>query len=972
MSLHRELGTVGRRCAALLAVAASFSAIAATVAHAEPLPGWELSGATYPANLLAGADQVETVLPSPESPTFTLSFEGEETAPLATNATAATVATALEALPAIGPGGVSVGERTEAGAFPVTFTGAIGDMQLPQLEGNNAEVTQTQLGEASGTVVVDVFNVGAARSSGTVTVTDVLPVGVKAKAAGELKNIAKGFFNKKGWGTDPNLGHSLWDCTGNGPGAYPSVAGASTVTCVNDQENLSHIEGGGGVPLQTSEVPYPQPPLGISVEASTGEGGVHAENHVTIAGGGALQAASTEDLITNTEPGKAGLTRWDAWVSNEDGTPDTQAGSHPYMMTTFFDFATEDNAAHEGIFAQGNEPRELEVQLPPGFIGNTKNIPQCKLSELAEGEGGECPSGSIVGTLDAETFTLAGIHHVFNMVPPPGEPAEFGFKEGGYPVLIDFTVRSGGDDGITAHIYGVPQKESFGTALTIWGVPNDKTHDRWRGQPGGCTDEELKTTSPDEKTQSYCTAPQFPELHPLLTLPTSCGEPQPFVIRELSGWQVASAKSELTTMSHDADDVPTAYTGCENLVFGPSITTTPEFAQADTATGLVADVSAPLAGLEDQSGREIGFHVPYGRSASAIKDTSVVLPAGLVINPGQAAGLVACTRTQAALEPLPGGAENDGPPNCPLASRIGTASAITPLIEAAAEKRLEGGIYILQSNPPDVKVLAALSGDGINVKLPLDVELNEQTGQITTRVSNAPQDPVSDFKLTFDGGAKAALVTPPRCGTDTTNADFTSWSSPALADVLTSSTFAVVEGAGGSACPTGALPFSPTLTAGTSSTEAGGFTSFSMLLARGDGQQRLNQLQFTSPAGLAALISSVPQCAEAQANAGTCPAASQIGHAIVASGPGEHPLVLPQPGAPELPIYLTGPYKGAPFGLSIVTPVIAGPFNLGTIVTRAKIEVDPRTAQVTVTQNISPTVNVRSSPCPEIFVTIDP
>jgi hypothetical protein len=144
--------------------------------------------------------------------------------------------------------------------------------------------------------------------------------------------------------------------------------------------------------------------------------------------------------------------------------------------------------------------------------------------------------------------------------------------------------------------------------------------------------------------------------------------------------------------------------------------------------------------------------------------------------------------------------------------------------------------------------------------------------------------------------------------------------------------------------------------AGSTTDQAGAFTNFSLLLQRGDAQQRIEKLQFKEPAGLAGLISSVPLCGEANANAGTCPDSSHIGHAVVASGPGPYPLVLPQPGAPELPIYLTGPYKGAPFGLSIVTPVIAGPFNLGTIVTRASIAVDPTTAQITVTTDPLPQI----------------
>jgi hypothetical protein len=236
------------------------------------------------------------------------------------------------------------------------------------------------------------------------------------------------------------------------------------------------------------------------------------------------------------------------------------------------------------------------------------------------------------------------------------------------------------------------------------------------------------------------------------------------------------------------------------------------------------------------------------------------------------------------------------------------------------------------------------------------VHLDESTGQVTTTVANIPEFPVSDFKLSFSGGPQAALDTPTQCGTYTTNADFSPWSSPFVPDFLTSAGFAITEGPGGSPCSASPLPFAPSLVAGSTTDQAGAFTNFSLLLQRGDAQQRIEKLQFKEPAGLAGLISSVPLCDEADANAGTCPESSHIGHAVVASGPGPYPLVLPQPGAPELPIYLTGPYKGAPFGLSIVTPVIAGPFNLGTVVTRAKIEVDPRSGQITITTDPLPQV----------------
>jgi hypothetical protein len=146
------------------------------------------------------------------------------------------------------------------------------------------------------------------------------------------------------------------------------------------------------------------------------------------------------------------------------------------------------------------------------------------------------------------------------------------------------------------------------------------------------------------------------------------------------------------------------------------------------------------------------------------------------------------------------------------------------------------------------------------------------------------------------------------------------------------------------------------VSAGASRAAAGNYTGIATTFQRGDGQQRTNTVSVTLPRGLAAMISHVPLCEDPQAASGDCPERSRIGRAEVTAGPGGQPLVVPQPGQPEAPIYLTGPYKGAPFGLTIVTQVIAGPFNLGTIVTRAKVEVDPTTAQVTVTTDSLPQI----------------
>jgi hypothetical protein len=774
-----------------------------------------------------------------------------------------------------------------------------------------------------GAVEIEVFNVGAGSSQGVVTVTDTLPPGVTATEAGEL--VGGLYFGPE----HITVGNARWDCTGNGEGEAPKVNGASVVTCTNDHVGEPSILGGAG---NTSVNRQGNAKIAIAVQVQGGavEDPEHPEsNRVTVAGGGAPTPASTVDPITiSSKPSDFRFSDVDGWFSNADGTLDTQAGSHPYAAVFSFGISTALTKGG-GLTSQGNEPRNIEVELPPGFVGDPTAVPQCSRPDLT---AGECPSSSEIGNAMVATFSGITVKlAIFNIVPPPGRPAEFGFKYEHQLVFLDASVRTGSDYGITATVDNSPQELVSNVVTTLWGIPGDPTHDRWRG-------------GSEEACTSACSTIKSPVEKPFLTLPTSCGAPPTFTMRTNTWEHPQEAPIEDSFQWHDSSGHPVGLTGCEHLGFAPTIATSPDTAKADTPAGFTFELTPPLGGLED----------PEGLGTSDIQGTKVTLPEGLVINPGQAAGLQACQESESGL-----GTEKA--PRCPLASRVGTVTAKTPLLEGSAEKELQGNIYVMQSNPPHLKLLVAPSADGVNIKQVLDVSLDEATGQLTTITANFPQAPVTDVKLSFSGGPQAAIDTPSQCGTYATSADFTPWSSPFVSDFLTSASFSLSEGPGGSVCPSSPLPFSPSLIAGATTDQAGGFTNFSMLLARGDGQQRIEKLQFKTPAGLGGMLSSVPLCGEPQAAQGTCSSASQIGHASVASGPGPYPLVLPQPGAPELPIYLTGPYGGAPFGLSIVTPVLAGPFNLGTIVTRAKIEIDPHTAQITVTTDPLPQV-VRGVP----------
>ncbi len=163
------------------------------------------------------------------------------------------------------------------------------------------------------------------------------------------------------------------------------------------------------------------------------------------------------------------------------------------------------------------------------------------------------------------------------------------------------------------------------------------------------------------------------------------------------------------------------------------------------------------------------------------------------------------------------------------------------------------------------------------------------------------------------------------------------------ADATPSSSFNVE----GCASPPG---LSPGFSAGTVSPQAGAFSAFTLNFTRQDREQFLSGIQVHTPKGLLGMLSSVPLCGEPQAAQGTCPEASRIGSTRVASGAGSHPFEIGGN------VYLTTGYKGAPFGLSIVTDAVAGPFNLGLVVVRSRIDVDPVTSQLTVTSDPLPQI----------------
>jgi hypothetical protein len=599
------------------------------------------------------------------------------------------------------------------------------------------------------------------------------------------------------------------------------------------------------------------------------------------------------------------------------GPLDTQAADHPFSATTSFAFnGTSDPAVPD------QNVKDITVDLPAGFVGDPLAVPQCP---RADADVGACPIDSQVGVA---ALTLAGNparFPVFDVVPSAGEPADFEFTAVNVPVHVATRIRTGGDYGVSTVAADVSERQSINAvSLTLWGVPGDPSHDPERGQV--CTN-------------NLCSGGGQPfigvTVKPLLTNPSFCGPPLSTTI-SADSWQSPGSFVTATATT------PTGPTGCGKLSFTPSIGVQPDSTVASSPTGLAVDLHVPW---NDD---------PNGLAVPALRKAIVTLPAGMTVNPAAADGLAACSSAQIDLS-------GTAPANCPDASKIGSVEVDSPLIDHP----LPGSVYLAaQSDNPFGSLLAIYivvddPQSGIVVKLAGHVAADPATGQLTSTFDNNPQLPFSDLKVDLFGGPRAALVTPATCGAFQTTSALTPWSAPASGpDATPSDVLTIDSGPTGAPCPPSlsGIAFSPGFAAGTLNPAAGAFSPLEVTLSRSDRDQDLAGVTLRMAPGLLGSVANVPLCGEPQAARGQCPPASQVGHVVVAAGAGPQPLYLPQAGKPQDPVYLTGPYKGAPFGLSVVVPAEAGPFKLGTVVVRAEISVDPHTAQIKVASDPLPSI----------------
>ena len=624
--------------------------------------------------------------------------------------------------------------------------------------------------------------------------------------------------------------------------------------------------------------------------------------------------------------GGFGIESVEVRAEEENGTPATQAGSHPYALTAKFALdrkelsqaQKEAGLGDAGPFGQEiaeGDPKDVETTLPAGVAVNLLAVAQCSEQELAKQA---CPASSQVGDIAVDSpfalVYLAGEIPVFNIAPSSPRVAGalgFTFAGVGFIAHIIGSAHAGGDYGISALAPGLPQGlDTDGLTLTLWGDPSAASHchQQFIGGP--------------------CVAVPAGE-QPFLTLPTSCPSELSAAVREeLSLSARADSWQEPGVWTPTILSAPlAAMTGCKKLSFTPSIEVRPETSVAETPTGVSIALKIPQVEA-------------LGSLAEAnLREAVVTLPANLVVSPSAVSGFAGCSEAQVGLS-------SPAPAACPEASKVGTVQARTPLLDHP----VGGSVYLAQqgnagpaqgSNPFGslIALYVVVEGSGVQIKAAGEVSLNQLTGQLTTRFRNLPQLPYSEMTLNLFGGPRASLV-PDACGLYTTSALLSPWSAPesdpSIASAEAQSSFTVDSG-----CNTG--EFAPAFTAGTTSNQAGGYSPFVTTFTRQDSEQGLASIQEHIPTGLLGSIAHVPLCGEPQAQEGTCGPESQIGAISVVVGPGTDPFEVP-PGR----IYLTGPYHGAPFGLSVVVPARGGPFDLGNVIVRAALQINPQTSAVTV------------------------
>jgi hypothetical protein len=629
-----------------------------------------------------------------------------------------------------------------------------------------------------------------------------------------------------------------------------------------------------------------------------------------------------------------GIESFLAHVTEADENDDyEQAGGHPHFGITDILFNTTGDGTPDG------NVEDLRVDPPAGLVSNPQALPQCTDAELASPSG--CPPETQLGTEEISAV-VDGIFldlkvPFYNMTFDDTQVSRFAFNPahagrslGGLPgnvagalgafeqVNIIGGVRWEGDYGVYFTISDTAASpEVISSKLTFFGVPAAAAHDAERGE--GCVTATLPpvTLVPPTCGGGGQTSSATPT--PFLTNPTRC--PEQKLATTLTAWSHAGEVAQLQSLTTTRDDGGEGPGNCGPIPFAPTIDLVPDTTQPDAPVGPAVSLSVPTAGLLD----------PGALSTSHVDDVSVTLPPGMTLNPSAANGLVACPDAG-----LAQGTRN--PVDCPPASQIGTVTVATPLLP----NPLTGQLYVGQPLPGNqYRMFLVAEGNGVSLRLKGSARPDANTGQLTVSFENNPQQAFEEIVVDARDGARAPLATPQDCGQKTTTSLISAWSG---APNATPSTSYAAAGAG---CPPA---FEPAFGARSANPVSGAFAPFHATIGRGDRNQFLSGVRVDTPPGLGAMISRVDECPSAAAATGACPAASRIGTVRTRSGAGPEPFAL------DGPVYLTEGYKGAPFGMVAVIRAIAGPYDLGTVVVRQQVHVDPNDAHVTVVSDPLPQI----------------
>ncbi len=676
---------------------------------------------------------------------------------------------------------------------------------------------------------------------------------------------------------------------------------------------------------------------------------------------GCLLAVAASILTASSASADFHVVEVSGGAFNQDASSSSQAGGHPYAVRTTFKLGSSNFFQPDGQF------KDVRVDLPPGFVANpgATGDAVCDIDGVsASATIQNCPLDSQVGL--ANLWLAGGPDFSFPSASVPvyriqalyGAPATLAFNVSGIIISLVPGLRSGSDYGIRVNVRNAPQiLYVTGTTVELWGAPADATHDPQRYCPG-------RSQDTSEPPAFGCSTERNPVA--FLTNPADCAA-GPLATRfEFSSWTEPDHFIN-ASFDHDENGNPTAATGCDQVPFGPSVAIKPTSGEADSPTGLDVDLAMPVDGLVN----------PDALSQSPLKRAVVTLPEGMSVNPASADGLGGCSAAQIGLSQAGSHPQfTSAADNCPGSSKIGTVALRTPLLDDS----LFGSIYLAtQDNPAaagDENPFGTLLGlylavddeaTGTVLKLPGRVDLDPDTGQLVATFDNNPQVPFSSLELHFKTGARAPLVTPPTCGSYDIVSELSSWSAvdpdnPTPAETVSkSSSFDITSGPDGTPCPSPGK-FDPAFEAGTTTPIAGAYSPLIVNASRPDGSQSLQGLSLTLPEGLTGKLAGIPACPAAALSAAadksgaaelaspSCPAASKVGTVDVAAGAGSTPFHVTGTA------YLAGPYKGAPISLAVITPALAGPFDLGTVVVRAAAQIDPVSTQIKVTSDPIPSI----------------